>query len=89
MEVYYQAQQTKGKIIWAASEYFGELAGKTFSLGNLEAKDIVKMNELSEIARLLLSAVAGAVIQHLLDMELPAQQIFQHGIITFQENANE
>lgn len=89
MEIHYRVQQTEGIITWAASEFFGELAGKTFSLGKLEAKDIVKMTDLSETARLLLSAVAGAIIQHLLDEGLPAQQIFQCGNITFPENIND
>ena len=89
MEIHYQVEQTEGKIIWAASEYFGELAGKTFSLSTLEAKDIIKMTDLSETARLLLSAVAGAVIQHLLGKGMSAQQIFQYGTIAFLENTNE
>lgn len=71
-----------GEIVWAASEYFGELAGQTYNLGEMEAVKIDQMPALSPVAKLLLSAVAGAVIQHLLDQNLPAEQIFSSG--TFQ-----
>ena len=71
-----------GEIVWAASEYFGELVGQTYSLGEMEAVKIDQMSSLSPVAKLLLSAVAGAIIQHLLDQNIPADQIFAFG--TFQ-----
>ena len=71
-----------GEIVWAASEYFGELVGQTYSLGEMEAVKIDQMSGLSPVAKLLLSAVAGAIIQHLLDQNIPADQIFTFG--TFQ-----
>lgn len=71
-----------GEIVWAASEYFGELAGQTYNLGEMEAVKIDQMPNLSPVAKLLLSAVAGAIIQHLLDQNILADQIFSSG--TFQ-----
>lgn len=76
------AETVTGEIVWAASEYFGELIGQTYSLGEMEAVKINQMPALSPVAKLLLSAVAGAIIQHLLDQNLPADQIFTSG--TFQ-----
>lgn len=78
----YQVNQTTGEITWAASEYFGELAGKSYSLGQMEATEIAKLDDLSLTAKLLLSAVAGAIIQHLLDQGVPAPEIFQNGTFT-------
>lgn len=76
------AEPITGEIVWAASEYFGELANQTYSLGEMEAVKIDQMPTLSPVAKLLLSAVAGAIIQHLLDQNVPAEQIFSSG--TFQ-----
>jgi len=76
------AEPITGEIVWAASEYFGELAGQTYNLGEMEAVKIDQMPALSPVAKLLLSAVAGAIIQHLLDQNIPADRIFSSG--TFQ-----
>lgn len=73
------AEPITGEIVWAASEYFGELAGQTYNLGEMEAVKIGQMPALSPVAKLLLSAVAGAIIQHLLDQNIPADQIFSSG----------
>ncbi len=78
----YQVGTHTGEITWAASEYFGELAGKTYSLGQMEATQIAPLADLSLTAKLLLSAVAGALIQHLLDQGIPATEIFQTGTFT-------
>ena len=43
------------------------------------ASEIVQLKDLSTTAKILLSAVAGALIQHLLDQGYPANQIFQTG----------
>jgi len=75
----YEVGEKKGEILWAVSEYFGELTGEEFSLGELEATEIVKRNDLSETGKVLLSAVAGAVIQHLLDEGMKAEKIFREG----------
>jgi len=67
------------KIEWALSEHFEELKGKTFMLNEVAAEQIEKINELSITAKILLSAVAGAVIQHLMDKELQIDVIFNSG----------
>ena len=78
----YQVGAQKGMITWAASEYFGELTGKTYALGEMEATQIEPIADLSITAKLLLSAVAGAIIQHLLDQGIPAAEIFEKGTFT-------
>ena len=67
------------KIEWALSEYFDELKGMKFNLNEVAADQIIKMNNLSETAKILLSAVAGAVIQHLIDENCPIDSIFNTG----------
>ena len=69
----------KYTIEWALSEYFDELKGMEFNLNNVAADQIIKMNNLSETAKILLSAVAGAVIQHLIDNNCPIDKIFKNG----------
>lgn len=80
MEIFYKVDELEGKIIWAASEYFGELMGREYHLGMLEATQIASLQDnLTETARILLSAVAGAVIQHLLDQGVDVKMIFEQG----------
>lgn len=67
------------KIEWALSEYFDELKGMKFMLNEVAADQIIKINNLSETAKILLSAVAGAVIQHLIDNNCPVNSIFDTG----------
>ena len=43
------------------------------------AHNVMELNDLSESAKILLSAVAGAVIQHLIDKECPIDSIFKSG----------
>ena len=69
----------KYTIEWALSEYFDELKGMEFNLNNVAADQIIKMNNLSETAKILLSAVAGAAIQHLIDINYPIDKIFENG----------
>lgn len=69
----------KYQIEWALSEYFGELKGKKYMLNNVAADQIAGSNDLSEIAKILLSAVAGAAIQHLIDKGCPVDNIFKNG----------
>ena len=67
------------QIEWALSEYFDELKGMKFMLNEVAADQIVKINDLSETAKILLSAVAGAVIQHLIDKDCAIDNIFKNG----------
>ena len=69
----------KYQIEWALSEYFGELKGMKFMLNKMAADQIVTLNNLSEVAKLLLSAVAGAVIQHLIDNNCNIDSVFKSG----------
>jgi hypothetical protein len=64
------------EIEWAISEHFNELKGMKFNMNEVAADQIVTINNLSEVAKILLSAVAGAVIQHLIDINLPIDKIF-------------
>ena len=67
------------QIEWALSEYFDELKGKKFNLNEVAADQIVKIDNLSEVAKILLSAVAGAVIQYLIDVNCDIDSIFNNG----------
>lgn len=69
----------KYQIEWALSEHFDELKGMKFMLNQMAADQIVKINNLSETAKLLLSAVAGAAIQYLIDNNCPIDNIFENG----------
>ncbi len=80
--IQYQIGNHHGEIAWAASEYFGELTNQTYKLGEMEATDIAPLPNLSLTAKLLLSAVAGAIIQHLLDQGISAPEIFTNGTFT-------
>ena len=64
------------EIEWAISEHFNELKGMKFNLNEVAADQIITINDLSEVAKILLSAVAGAVIQHLIDINVPIDKIF-------------
>ena len=68
-------------IEWALSEYFGELKGMKFMLNEVAADQIVKLDNLSEVAKILLSAVAGASIQYLMDNNCPIDSIFNNGYL--------
>lgn len=67
------------QIEWAISEHFGELKGKKFMINQMAADQIVLINDLSDTAKILLSAVAGAVIQHLIDNNCQIENIFKNG----------
>ena len=69
----------KYQIEWSLSEYFGELKGMKFLISNMAANQIVEINNLSEVAKILLSAVAGAVIQYLIDNNCSVDSIFKNG----------
>ena len=72
-------EDKKYQIEWALSEYFDELKGKKFMLNEVAANQIIEIDDLSEIAKILLSAVAGATIQHLIDNNCKIDSIFQNG----------
>lgn len=67
------------QIEWAISEHFDELKGKKYILNNVAADQIAKISDLSEIAKILLSAVAGAAIQYLIDIGCQVDSIFTNG----------
>ena len=67
------------KIEWAISEHFGELKGKKYMFSEVAADQIVKIIDLSETAKILLSAVAGASIQYLMDNGVDVASIFSDG----------
>lgn len=70
------------QIEWNISEHFGELKGKKFMLNEMAADQIVKIDDMSETAKILLSAVAGAVIQYLIDIKINIDSIFENGYFT-------
>lgn len=67
------------QIEWAISEHFDELKGKKYELNQMAADQIENIDNLSITAKILLSAVAGAVIQHLIDNNSPIDSIFEKG----------
>ena len=69
------------QIEWALSEHFGELKGMKFMLNEVAADQIAKINDLSETAKILLSAVAGATIQYLIDNNCTIDSIFENGYL--------
>ena len=48
-------------------------------LNKMAAEQIERINNLSDTAKILLSAVAGAVIQHLIDNNCHIDNIFENG----------
>ena len=74
-------ENEKYQIEWALSEHFGELKGKKYMLNELAADQIVTINDLSDTAKILLSAVAGAAIQYLMDNNCKIDSIFRNGYL--------
>lgn len=72
-------ENNKYQIEWAISEHFHELKGKEYKLNQMAADQIETINNLSITAKLLLSAVAGAVIQYLIDNNCSIDIIFTKG----------
>ncbi len=81
-KITYTLGEMSGEIYWAVSESFSELYGKSFSLGEMETIEIAKRTDLTDIGKILLSAVAGAVIQRLIDEGSTPEQIFSVGTMT-------
>lgn len=67
------------QIEWAISEHFGELKDQKFMINQMAADQIETIKDLSVTAKILLSAVAGAVIQHLIDNNCQIENIFENG----------
>ena len=67
------------QIEWALSEYFDELKDMKFMLNEVAADQISQITNLSDTAKILLSAVAGAVIQYLIDRDCSIDSIFNSG----------
>lgn len=80
-KIVYEVNGNSGQIFWIASEAFKELSGKKFQLGEMEAVIIQKRNDITDTAKLLLSAVAGAVIQRLIDTDINPADIFKYGVM--------
>jgi len=78
-EITYSTENESGKIYWVASEQFKELIGTRYNLSDMEASQIEQLSDLSITARILLSAVAGALIQHLIDKGMDSKEIFSSG----------
>lgn len=72
-------ENEKYQIEWNLSEYFGELKGKKFLINKMAAEQIEMIENLSNTAKILLSAVAGAVIQYLIDNNCQTDKIFEKG----------
>ena len=70
------------QIEWNISEHFDELKERKFMLNEMAADQIVKIDDMSETAKILLSAVAGAVIQYLIDVKINIDSIFENGYFT-------
>lgn len=73
------ADNNKYQIEWALSEHFDELKGNKYMLNEVAADQIELIDNLSITAKILLSAVAGAAIQHLIDNNCPIEKIFNDG----------
>ena len=78
-------ESKKYQIEWALSEHFEELKGKKFMINKMSAEQITMINDLSETAKILLSAVAGAAIQYLIDNNCNLDSIFKDGYFVVKE----
>lgn len=70
--------QYSGHIYWKIDEDFSEISNHGYNLNETTAWCIENMN-LSLRSKILLSAVAGAVIQHLIDLHIDSNLIFSIG----------
>lgn len=80
IKIHYEIPDDKsGFITWVNDEEFGELLETTFHIGKMKAVDIADMNSISIEGKLLLSAVAGALIQHLIESNADLPKAFAGG----------
>ncbi|MDR0463324.1 MAG: hypothetical protein LBG64_03855 [Pseudomonadales bacterium] len=83
-KITYQVGDKDGFIVWGISEQFNELRGKTYRLDQMAAKQIVEMDDISVVAKILLSAIAGSILQRLMDEGMPIEVIFETGTFEVQ-----
>lgn len=76
-----------GSIEWVVDEDFSELLGKEFPIGKMHAVDVMALPDLSITSKVLLSAVAGALIQYLIDFSFNLPRAFEVGVFSI-ETAN-
>ena len=78
-KITYTVGSETGNIFWGIAEEFSELRGKTFLLNEMAAAQLAELEDISLTAKILLSAVAGAVIQHFMDKNINTELIFSSG----------
>ncbi len=78
-KITYTVGSETASIFWGIAEEFSELRGKTFLLNEMAAAQLAELEDISLTAKILLSAVAGAVIQHLMDKNIDPELIFSSG----------
>lgn len=71
-------------INWAIDEDFSELTKCRIAFNKTSAADIMKMDNISDYTKILLSAVAGAVIQHVIDCHPDAMRDFDNMYMSFE-----
>ena len=72
-------------IDWVLDEDFSELVNMgCILLNKTSAADIMKMDNISDYAKILLSAVAGAVIQHVIDCHPDMMREFDSMYMSFE-----
>lgn len=71
-------------INWAIDEDFSELTKIRIAFNKTSAADIMKMDNISDYAKILLSAVAGAVIQHVIDCHTDMMREFDSMYMSFE-----
>lgn len=81
-EITYTCGKEKGAIYWVSAEQFKEIEGQRFNMSEMEATQIEQIENLSITAKILLSAVAGATIQHMIDNGIKTEEIFSNGSFT-------
>lgn len=70
-------------INWAIEEDFSELTKIKIPFNKTSAADIMRMDNISDYSKILLSAVAGAVIQHVIDCHPDAMMDFDNIYMMF------
>lgn len=71
-------------INWAIEEDFSELTKIRIAFNKTSATDIMKMDNISDYSKILLSAVAGAVIQHVIDCHPDTMREFDSMYMSFE-----
>lgn len=71
-------------INWAIEEDFSELTKIRIPFNKTSAADIMEMDNISDYSKILLSAVAGAVIQHVIDCHPDTMSDFDNMYMSFE-----